>query len=120
MELPQKLVIPNTAKIAFVFQLQHVSKQMVQTQTLPHVYVVHQLVHPVQVYFVKIRHAAAATIAQTLTDRQQMWHVHVVKLLPAMIIMEIFAIIVLALPLVSMRKQFHVVTQQLKVTSATV
>ena len=93
---------------------------MVQPQTLPHVYVVQQLVHPVQVYFVKIRYAAAATIAQTLTDRQHMSHVHVVKLLPAMIIMEIFAIITFALRLVSMRKQFHVVTQQLKVTSATV
>ena len=67
--------------IAFALQLQRVTKRVVQYLTLPHVYVVHQLVHPVQVFIVIYQptHAAVATLVPTLMDQKKILSiVHVV------------------------------------------
>ena len=65
---------------------------MIQLLTHPHVYVVHQHVHSVQVYTVMYQptHVAVAKLAPTLTDPKKIQSiVHVVVLL-VMILMENF------------------------------
>ena len=65
---------------------------MLQYLTLPHVFVVHQHVHPVQVYIVTYQptHAVVVTLAPTLMDQKKiLLHVHA-EVPPAMICMDYF------------------------------
>ena len=73
---------------------------MVQYQMLPHVFVVNQPVHSVQVYIVTCQltgqpstHAAMVMLAQSLMDQQKTLSIVHVELLHAMITMENFVML---------------------------